>query len=262
MSVVHDDDDIVVVDKPVGVAAHPSVGWTGPNVLAGLKAREQRIRKDIADAEAARAKADATLREYNTQLAGAEAKMRDMLAKAASDAEKLATGIRMQAQQEAEEAKERATRDIEAAKNQALTEIYQQAADLSTAIDEKILRRNLNPDDQPDLVNQSLEQLTSDGLAFLTRKASWLELARKRLRDSPSRVLCATNARHLREDLGNCGIQLIKRSSTTDETVGIPLGDHLANDPKRSIVVVSAAQRHDRSKVPPNAAVQRPRAAA
>ena len=31
MAVVHDDDDVVVVDKPVGVAAHPSVGWTGPN---------------------------------------------------------------------------------------------------------------------------------------------------------------------------------------------------------------------------------------
>ena len=43
MSVVHDDDDIVVVDKPVGVAAHPSVGWSGPNVLAGLKAAGYRI---------------------------------------------------------------------------------------------------------------------------------------------------------------------------------------------------------------------------
>ena len=43
MSVVHDDEDLVVVDKPVGVAAHPSVGWTGPNVLAGLKAAGYRV---------------------------------------------------------------------------------------------------------------------------------------------------------------------------------------------------------------------------
>ena len=43
MTVIHDDDDIVVVDKPVGVAAHPSVGWSGPNVLAGLKAAGYRI---------------------------------------------------------------------------------------------------------------------------------------------------------------------------------------------------------------------------
>jgi 23S rRNA pseudouridine1911/1915/1917 synthase len=38
MGIVHDDDDIVVVDKPAGVAAHPSVGWTGPTVLGGLAA--------------------------------------------------------------------------------------------------------------------------------------------------------------------------------------------------------------------------------
>jgi 23S rRNA pseudouridine1911/1915/1917 synthase len=36
--VVYSDDDIVVVDKPVGVAAHPSPGWTGPTVIGGLAA--------------------------------------------------------------------------------------------------------------------------------------------------------------------------------------------------------------------------------
>ena len=43
MRIVHDDDEIVVVDKPVGVAAHPSLNWTGPNVLSGLKAAGYRI---------------------------------------------------------------------------------------------------------------------------------------------------------------------------------------------------------------------------
>ena len=43
MSIIHDDDDIVVVDKPVGVAAHPSVGWTGPTVVGGLAAAGYRI---------------------------------------------------------------------------------------------------------------------------------------------------------------------------------------------------------------------------
>lgn len=43
MRIVHDDADIVVVDKPVGVAAHPSVGWTGPTVVGGLRAAGYRI---------------------------------------------------------------------------------------------------------------------------------------------------------------------------------------------------------------------------
>jgi 23S rRNA pseudouridine1911/1915/1917 synthase len=36
--VVYEDDDIVVVDKPPGVAAHPTPGWNGPTVLQGLLA--------------------------------------------------------------------------------------------------------------------------------------------------------------------------------------------------------------------------------
>ncbi len=43
MRIVHDDDDIVVVDKPIGVAAHPSVGWEGPTVLGHLAAAGYRI---------------------------------------------------------------------------------------------------------------------------------------------------------------------------------------------------------------------------
>jgi 23S rRNA pseudouridine1911/1915/1917 synthase len=43
LTVLHADDDIVVVDKPVGVAAHPSPGWTGPTVLGGLSALGHRV---------------------------------------------------------------------------------------------------------------------------------------------------------------------------------------------------------------------------
>ena len=43
MTVVYDDDDLVVVDKPVGVAAHPSPGWTGPTVVGGLAAAGYRV---------------------------------------------------------------------------------------------------------------------------------------------------------------------------------------------------------------------------
>ncbi|MBK9741320.1 MAG: RluA family pseudouridine synthase [Actinobacteria bacterium] len=43
MTVVFDDADVVVVDKPVGVAAHPSPGWSGPTVVGGLAAAGYRI---------------------------------------------------------------------------------------------------------------------------------------------------------------------------------------------------------------------------
>ncbi len=43
LSIVHDDESIIVVNKPSGVAAHPSVGWTGPTVLGALSAAGYRI---------------------------------------------------------------------------------------------------------------------------------------------------------------------------------------------------------------------------
>jgi 23S rRNA pseudouridine1911/1915/1917 synthase len=43
LSIVHDDESIVVVNKPAGVAAHPSVGWTGPTVVGALAAAGYRI---------------------------------------------------------------------------------------------------------------------------------------------------------------------------------------------------------------------------
>jgi 23S rRNA pseudouridine1911/1915/1917 synthase len=43
LGIVYDDDDIVVIDKPTGVAAHPSVGWEGPTVLGALAGAGFRI---------------------------------------------------------------------------------------------------------------------------------------------------------------------------------------------------------------------------
>jgi F-type H+-transporting ATPase subunit b len=139
------------------VAVLSKYAW-GP-IVSGLKAREDKIRKDIRDAEESRLKAEQTLKQYQAQLATAEQQVRDLITKASNDAQQVATTIKMHAQQEAEEAKERATREIEAAKNQALAEIYEQTATLATSVAEKILRRNLNADDQRDLVHGSLEQL-------------------------------------------------------------------------------------------------------
>ena len=75
----------------------------------------------------------------------------------------MATSIRSRAQKDAEDIKDRATKDIEAAREQAISEIHEYTADLATRIAEKIIRRNLNADDQKDLVNQSLSELQTAG---------------------------------------------------------------------------------------------------
>jgi 23S rRNA pseudouridine1911/1915/1917 synthase len=43
IKIIHDDDAVVVIDKPVGVAVHPSPGWKGPTVVGHLAAAGFRI---------------------------------------------------------------------------------------------------------------------------------------------------------------------------------------------------------------------------
>ncbi|GAB3940683.1 RluA family pseudouridine synthase [Corynebacterium tapiri] len=43
MDILYSDDDLIAVNKPVGVAAHPTIGWDGPTVVGGLTAAGFRI---------------------------------------------------------------------------------------------------------------------------------------------------------------------------------------------------------------------------
>ena len=126
------------------------------NVLAGLEAREKRIRTDVMEAEKATAKAKATLDQYNQAIAAAEARSRETIAAAASQAEKMATQHRMQAQQQSEATKESALKEIEASRADATTQIREEIGTLATMIATKVIRRDLHPGDQHDLVRETL----------------------------------------------------------------------------------------------------------
>ncbi|STC68295.1 RluA family pseudouridine synthase [Corynebacterium pilosum] len=43
LDILYSDRDLIAVNKPVGVAAHPTVGWEGPTVVGGLAAAGFRI---------------------------------------------------------------------------------------------------------------------------------------------------------------------------------------------------------------------------
>ena len=43
ITIIHDDEAIVVIDKPVGVAVHPSPGWVGPTVVGHLRGSGYRV---------------------------------------------------------------------------------------------------------------------------------------------------------------------------------------------------------------------------
>jgi len=130
-----------------------------PKIIKGLDDREHKIRSEIEAAEHAREKAKAAQEEYEQSLTTARKDAAAMIAKAKTDAGVAADELRRRNETEMAELKQRAGRDIEAAKHAAINELHAEAATLASAIAAKILRREISVDDQQALVEESLREL-------------------------------------------------------------------------------------------------------
>ncbi|MFG0326758.1 MAG: F0F1 ATP synthase subunit B [Phycisphaerales bacterium JB037] len=130
-----------------------------PKILKGLNERADKIREEIASAEAARKQAKDALDEYEANLAEARAEAKSMLEQTKADQAKLAQELKAKAEAEAAQLRERAMRDIESAKRSAINELYADAANLATLVAGKILAREISADDQTKLVEESLAEL-------------------------------------------------------------------------------------------------------
>ena len=130
-----------------------------PKINAALEARENKIRDEIESAERARQQAKEALEEYQNSLAQARAEAARMLEQARAQQQQLATELKAKADAELSQMRDRAMKDIDAAKRAAIAEVYADATNLSTILAAKILRREINPQDQQRLVEESLSQL-------------------------------------------------------------------------------------------------------
>ena len=129
------------------------------NILQGLQDREDKIRRDLQDAQSAAKDADATLKQYQARLLEAQGEAQQIIDRSRRDAEQIAQQIKDDAQQQMTRMRQRATADVRAAKEQALNEIYDEVAELSTTVAGRILRRQISAADQQQLISESLDQL-------------------------------------------------------------------------------------------------------
>ncbi|MCE9592404.1 MAG: F0F1 ATP synthase subunit B [Planctomycetes bacterium] len=129
-------------------------------ILGGLQSRENKIKGDLEQAEKASRDAAAKLAELQAKLSGAEAEAQRIMDQSRKEAEKLALKVQADTRQELDAMKKQAQADIRFAKEQALNEIYAQAAMLSTTVAGKILGRAINADDQKTLVEQAVSEMT------------------------------------------------------------------------------------------------------
>lgn len=134
-----------------------------PKILGALQAREQKLEGDLVGAESARKQAEAALAEYKAKIAEAQAEARKVVEEAKTAAERAAASIRSQTESEIAKMRDRASAEIAAAKTQAVSEIHAHTAELATLVAGKILRRQINAEDQQRLVQESLAELTQAG---------------------------------------------------------------------------------------------------
>jgi F-type H+-transporting ATPase subunit b len=134
-----------------------------PMITKGLDEREAKIRNEIKSAEEAREQAKAALAEYQRNLASARDEANAMIAKAKVDAKAAGEELRTRNAAEVAEMKQRATREIESAKHAAISELHAEASSLAIAIAGKILEREISPQDQKRMLDESLHQLAKAG---------------------------------------------------------------------------------------------------
>jgi F-type H+-transporting ATPase subunit b len=128
-------------------------------IQAGLRNREEAIRDSIEAARKAKEEADRTTHDLEARMAEVQRQAGVQLQQAKADALKIADTIRAQAEAESSAMKDRTLREIDAAKQQAVSEINAHAAELGTAVAGKILRRAVTAEDQQRLVEESLSEM-------------------------------------------------------------------------------------------------------
>jgi F-type H+-transporting ATPase subunit b len=132
-------------------------------MLEGLQKREDNIRAALQEAERARQEAQQVRSQLQRELDQNAQKVREILDAARRDAERSTEEMVAKARTEIQGERDRLRREIDLARDQALHDIWAQAAQLATVVSAKAIRRQLSPDDHRRLVDEALAELQHAG---------------------------------------------------------------------------------------------------
>lgn len=131
----------------------------GP-ISEALVQREQRIADDMAAARAQNEQAKELLHEHEIKLASAADEVRKMLDQARREADAQKQSIIDEAQQAAASEKDRAVREIGAAKNEALRDLADKSVGTAVDLAGRIVGRQLNQSDHENLIKDALDKFS------------------------------------------------------------------------------------------------------
>ncbi len=128
-------------------------------VRKALEDRKLAVDGVYADAQKALDTANASKTEYERELAGIRDRADSMLASATADANKRSEAILAEARDRADGMLRQAKSDISLERRKAESGIRNEIADVSTALTEKLLAREINSDDHRKLIDDFLAEM-------------------------------------------------------------------------------------------------------
>ena len=134
----------------------------GP-ILKTLQTRESFIHEALAKAKRDRDDAEARLREYEERLATARAEATAIVDEGRRDAEVVKRKIEEDAKHAADQAIERARREIQMATDTATKELYQLSARLATDMAARVIGRELSAQDHQRLIAEAIDGIAGAG---------------------------------------------------------------------------------------------------
>ena len=124
-----------------------------------MEKRRQKVIDDLDSAASDRKKAEVLANEREAALKNSRQEATKILSDAKSTAQKESDKIVAEANDNAASIRKKADADAKQAKTDALNDARGQVADISVAIAEKVIAKNLSAEDQKDLVDQFIKGL-------------------------------------------------------------------------------------------------------
>jgi len=132
-------------------------------LLAAVEAREKALRDAISDAKRDRDDAERILSDQRAALEKARGEAQKLIADGRSTAEKLRNDLLEQTRAQQQEMLDRARRDIETEKQNAIAALRREAVDLAIAGAGRVIERNLDNEANRKLVESYLSSLVLGG---------------------------------------------------------------------------------------------------
>jgi F-type H+-transporting ATPase subunit b len=131
-------------------------------IVSAIDRREKAVADQLATALRNQEESKRLMAEHERRLSSAATEVKQLLDQARRDAESQKQQILESAQAAAAAEKDRAVREIHAAKNAALQDLAQRSVDTAVELAGNIVRRQLKPEDHAQLVGDALKQFSNE----------------------------------------------------------------------------------------------------